>query len=149
MDKTTLIIIMILLLLLLLPLVSSLVFSGSSSKGKSKKAAPAASRSTRKKGPRTFDELRRIVRTRGSSTEALKEALNELLLHYGKIPDKLGSRGHPDFDYYRDVIFSACRHRNIDKDTLLAFDRGLRDKNPQYRKEIDEAVKGGLESRGI
>lgn len=146
MDKTTLTVIMILLLILLIPLVGTLVFpKKDKQKPKSKPAAP--SQGARKKGPRSFDELRKAIKNKESSTADLKEALNELLLHYGKIPDKLGARSHPDFDYYREVLFSACRHRNIDKDTLLEFDKGLRQKNPQYSPQIDEAIKGGLESR--
>lgn len=148
MDKTILIISMMLLLIILLPLVTSLVFSKPAEK-KATKVPSAPNPPERKKGPRAFEELRRVIKSKKSSTAVLKEALDELLLHYGKIPPKLGIRSHPDFDYYRDILFAVCRHPNIDKDILLAFDRGLREKNSQYRREIDEAVKGGLESRGM
>jgi len=86
-------------------------------------------------------------RNQHSSTQKLQEALKLVLEHHGTIHPKLGSRAHPDFDSYSEILFNIARHQHISKDVLLKFDKALQKQNPEYKKEINEALMRGLNSR--
>ena len=62
---------------------------------------------------------------------------------------KLGIRAHPESDVYMDIIFKLCRHKNTNKNIILAFMKQLEKSNPEYKKEINDAMMRGLNSRGI
>lgn len=100
--------------------------------------------------PRTdLEFLRTIVKNRQSTVEELKEALDLVLKYHGKIPKKLGLRSHPDSQIYMDILFSICRHPNANKDIVVNFDRELGRLNPDYKKDLNDAMMRGLNSRGV
>jgi len=118
------------------------------------KKEPKKEKKVQSKTPKTLqdtslDALRKVFRVESSSKEKLKEAVELVLKHHGTIHAKLGSRSHPDFDAYAEILFYLGRHKNSDKDIVLTFDKGLSSKNPSYKKEINDALMRGLNSRGI
>jgi hypothetical protein len=48
-----------------------------------------------------------------------------------------------------DILFKAARHPNIDKNTIVKFNAALEKLNPEYKKEINDALMRGLNSRGL
>lgn len=97
----------------------------------------------------TLPGLRKIIRNSHSTTKELEDALNLVLKYYGDIHPKLGVRTHPDFDNYSEILFTIARHKHINKDLILKFDKELERRNPEYKKEISDALMRGLNSRGI
>ncbi len=97
----------------------------------------------------TLEDLRKVIKNKKSTEAELKEALETVIKKYGKVHKKLGLRAHPDFDIYMDMLFTICRHPNTNKDIIVQFDRDLGRLNPEYKKEINEAITKGLNSRGI
>jgi len=93
--------------------------------------------------------LRKIIRNPEATSEELADALQLVLKYHGTIHPKLGMRPHPDFDSYGDILFQIGRHKHINKDILLRFNKELEKNNPSYAKEIDDALMRGLNSRGI
>lgn len=96
-----------------------------------------------------LEHLRSIIKDKKSSTEELRKALELIIKYHGTIHQKLGLRAHPDFDPYIDILFSVCRHANADKDMIINFDKSLVAANPEYKKDINEAVTRGLNSRRV
>lgn len=96
----------------------------------------------------TLDSLVDIVKNKRSDSKKLSETLSLIIEHYGVIGKKMGIRPHKDFDIYMDVLFSICRHPHTTKDIILDFDKELERLNPEYKKEINEAISKGLYSRG-
>ncbi|QFR50340.1 hypothetical protein FJR48_11625 [Sulfurimonas lithotrophica] len=94
-----------------------------------------------------LNSLRHIIRNRNSSKAQLSEAVDLVIKHHGKIPDKMGLRLNPQFDVYMEMMISLCRHKNATKDIVLKFDRELTRGNPDYKSEINDAVTKGLNSR--
>lgn len=90
-----------------------------------------------------------IIKNKKSTAKELSDALNLMLKHHGTIAPKLGARSHPDFDIYMGILFAICRHPNTNKDIILNFNRELDKKNPAYKKDINDAVAKGLNSRGV
>nr|WP_321267334.1 hypothetical protein [uncultured Sulfurimonas sp.] len=117
---------------------------------KKKKAVIQKNTSTNKKSSNTdLEYLRSIIKKKKTTTKELKEALDLILKHHGKVHEKLGLRAHPDFDVYMDILFTICRHPNTNKDIVIKFDRELGRLNPEYKQEIDEAITKGLNSRRV
>ena len=112
------------------------------------KKEPHVSR-TSSKMDTDFDSLMAVIKNKESLTQELREALELLIKYHGTVHTKLGLRAHPDFDPYIDVLFTICRHPNTDKDMILSFDRELGRLNPEYKKDINEAVTRGLNSRRV
>jgi uncharacterized membrane protein YvbJ len=90
-----------------------------------------------------------IIRNKKSTAEELEKALLLLIKYHGHIPKKLGLRSHPDFDDYAEVVLRICRHPNTNKDIIINFDKALEKLNPEYIREINDALTKGLNSRGI
>ena len=90
-----------------------------------------------------------IVKKKKTTAKELKEALDLIIKHHGTVHKKLGLRAHPDFDIYTDILFTVCRHPNTNKDILINFDRELERLNPEYKKEINDAITKGLNSRRV
>lgn len=97
--------------------------------------------------PHDFVSLRKIIKNKKSSVKELEEALELILKYYGEIHPKLGIRAHPDFDNYMDVIIRLCRHPRATSKMVVSFDKELRKKNPDYEKDINDAITKGLNSR--
>ena len=95
-----------------------------------------------------LESLRALIKNRNTKKETLKEALDLVIKYHGVIHKKLGVRPHPDFDIYMDILMSICRHPNTNKNLIVDFDAALVKLNPDYKKEINEAITKGLNSRG-
>ncbi len=93
--------------------------------------------------------LLKIIKDKKSSAEELKVALDLVLKHHGVVHKKLGLRAHPDFDIYMDILFTICRHPHTNKNLIVNFDSALEKLNPEYKKEINDSITKGLNSRGI
>ena len=96
-----------------------------------------------------IESLRSIVKNRKSTTKELKEALDLVLKYHGTIHKKLGLRPHPESHAYMDILFNVCRHPNANKEIIVKFDRELGRLNPDYKKDLNEAMMRGLNSRGV
>ena len=95
-----------------------------------------------------FKSLVHVIKSKKSNAAELLEAAEFIIKYYGVVNKKLGMRPHPDFDIYADLLFPICRHKHTNKDIIIYFDRELGKLNPEYKKEINEAVTKGLNSRG-
>lgn len=89
----------------------------------------------------TLDELLGVIKNKKSTTDELKNALDLVMKYHDKI--------HPDFNIYGEMLLRVCRHPNINKDILLKFNRELEKRNEGYKREINDAVTIGLDSRGF
>jgi len=97
----------------------------------------------------SLEYLLKIIKNRASSSAELKNALDLVIKHHGTIHPKLGLRPHPDFDVYGEILLRICRHPNTDKNIILDFDRALESKNEDYKKDINDFITKGLNSRGV
>jgi len=122
-----------------------------SSKGKDKKEIkkkPIVS-PTPSKVKYDFASLLQVIKNKKSTTKELGEALDLLIKYHGTIPKKLGLRVHPDFEIYSEILLRLCRHQNAKKDIVVKFDKELETLNPEYKREINDSLTKGLNSRGI
>ena len=97
----------------------------------------------------TLEKLRDIIKKNSTSKEELQESLELVIKYHGTIPHKLGIRTSPDSDIYMDILFKACRHKNASSEMIVKFSRDLEKLNEEYKKEINDALMRGLNSRGI
>jgi len=125
------------------------MYSSAEKKSKKKQKQVVKKRTTNVEEELDLMALRKIIKTKESSEKELKDALDLILKNYGNITKKLGTRSHPDFDIYMDILFSLCRHKNTNKNLIIGFDKELMRLNPEYKAEINNAVTKGLNSRGI
>ena len=104
---------------------------------------------TSKEAVKSYDleSLMKIIKNKKSSASDLQEALDMIILHYGEIHPKLGTRAHPDFDNYVEIIIRLCHHPRVTSKMVIKFDKELRAKNPEYEREINDTVTKGLNSR--
>ncbi|MDY0115962.1 MAG: hypothetical protein RBR59_00110 [Sulfurimonadaceae bacterium] len=91
--------------------------------------------------------LASVMRRPTSTQKELEEASRLLLKYHGKFHPKMGLRLHPDFSIYHTILIAICRHKNTTKEIILMLDKELTALNPEYKKEINEAVTKGLNSR--
>ena len=96
----------------------------------------------------SLDNLLSIIKNRASTSQELKDALDLVIKYYGTIHPKLGLRPHPDFDVYGEILLRICRHPNTNKNIILDFDRALEAKNEEYKRDINDFITKGLNSRG-
>ena len=99
------------------------------------------------KMPHDLESLKKIIRNKKSSAIQLSEALDLIIKYHGEIHPKLGIRAHPEFDNYMEIIIRLCRHPRADSKMVVKFDKELRAKNPDYEKDINDAITKGLNSR--
>jgi len=97
----------------------------------------------------SLESLLQVIRDKHSTSEELSKALDLIIKYYGVIHPKLGIRSHPDFDVYGEILLRICRHPNTTKDIILKFDRALELRNEAYRREINDFLTKGLNSRGM
>lgn len=95
----------------------------------------------------SFEELLAMIRDKNSTTQELEFATGNILKSYGHIAPKMGIRLHDDFYIYSEIMIRICHHPNTTKELILSFDKELRAKNPQYEKELNDALTKGLNSR--
>jgi len=96
-----------------------------------------------------INSLLDILKNKRSDATKLGEALDLIIKHHGIVHKKLGLRSHPEFDVYMDILFTICRHPNANKDLIINFDKELERLNPDYKKDINEAITKGLNSRRV
>ena len=132
-------------------LVVLLLFFIYTSKNKSKKQKKKKSYTspTPPKPKYDWNTLLKGVRNKQATTQELQETLALILKYHGIIPNKLGIRVNPEFDKYSEVLLRLCRHPNTNKDLIIDFDKELEKRNPEYIKEINDALTKGLNSRGV
>jgi len=150
--EVTLIIKSIVGLVVILAILIFLLFLSPDKEKKKEKTKPVSKKTTpsQKEPSNTdFDYLISVIKKKKSTTEELKEALDLIIKYHGTVHKKLGLRAHPDFDIYMEILFRICRHPNINKDLVVKFDRDLVKLNPEYKKEINEAITKGLNSRRV
>jgi len=97
----------------------------------------------------SLESLLQIIKDKKSTTKELSEALDLVLKHHGTIHPKLGVRTHPDFDVYGEILLRICRHPNTNTKLILNFDKALEAKNEAYKKDINDFITKGLNSRGV
>ena len=90
-----------------------------------------------------------IIKRKTSTAKELQDALDMVIKHHGTVHKKLGLRAHPDFDIYMDILFTICRHPNVNKTIIVKFDNALGKLNPEYKREINDSITKGLNSRGV
>ncbi len=136
------------LIVILMLLVYLFFFSSKSSKKKD-----VVKKTYTKKSPLKVNydlvHLISIIKNKKSTKEELQKALDLIIKYHGTIHKKLGVRVHPDFDNYMDILFTLCRHPNVTTKLIIAFDKELEDRNPEYKPEINNALSKGLNSRGM
>ncbi|MEA1982395.1 MAG: hypothetical protein U9N39_02530 [Campylobacterota bacterium] len=96
-----------------------------------------------------LEKILEIVKNRKSTNKELEDTLNLAIKHHGTIHPKLGTRTHPDFDIYGEILLRICRHPNTSKEIILNFDRELEARNEDYKKDINDFLSKGLNSRGV
>ena len=96
----------------------------------------------------SLDKLLDIIKNRASTAKELKDALDLVIKYHGTIHPKLGLRPHPDFDVYGEILLRICRHPNTNKNIILDFDKALESRNEDYKKDINDFITKGLNSRG-
>ena len=136
------------LLIILGLLVFILVLSSKSKKQEIVKKA-VQKQNQKDKPKRDLESLRAVVKNRKSTVKELKEALDLVLKYHGTIHKKLGLRSHPESQVYTDILFSICRHPNANKNIIINFDKELGRLNPDYKKDLHDAMMRGLNSRGF
>ena len=132
-------VLVVLIFLLYLPTGSS------EKKEKKKKHAPGV----KVRANTDFEHLKNIIKDKNSTKEQLQEAAELIIKHHGTMHKKLGMRAHPESDAYMDILFKLCRHKNTSKSIVLQFNKDLEKINPEYKKEINDALMRGLNSRGV
>jgi len=133
------------LVVILAILIYFFFFAGKKSKKETKKVIKKTN--PKKVDTTTLQHLRSIVKNRETSTQDLQKALNNIIKYHGTIHPKLGTRTHPDFELYKDIIVALCKHPNTSKDLIIKFDKELEARNPNYSVEINKALSQGLNSR--
>ncbi len=118
-------------------------------KSKKKEVAKKVIQEQKAKSRTDLEFLRTIIKNRKSTADELKEALDLVIKYHGTIHKKLGLRPHPESQAYMDILFSICRHPNANKNIIVDFDKELGRLNPDYKKDLHDAMMRGLNSRGV
>ena len=154
MDIKVLIGIIIVLLIILLLLLFLVVLPARRKKKAQEEAARKKAQAAKKQKKELtiydvedFDTLRAKVRRTSLSKEELEETIDLIIKYYSKIPPKLGIRTHPEYDKYLDLMIALARHPQTDKTLILRLDRALHKANPQYKLELNEALRRALNAR--
>ena len=126
-----------------------LLFYMPAQKEKRKKQSKKNTPNKKEKVDFDLEHLRSIVKNKKSTTQELQNALELVIKYHGTMHKKLGLRPHPESDIYMDILFKAARHPNADKGLIIRFNRELEKLNPEYKKEINDALMRGLNSRGL
>lgn len=130
-------------------LVSLLIYTSQSRENKREKKREKKRVKSPLKEEITLESLRKIIKNRNTTEEGLSRALSKVIEKFGTITPKLGTRTHPDFDIYAEMLIVACHHPQTNKDIIIKFEKALQKRNANYSKEINDALAKGLNSRGI
>ncbi len=151
MEASTLITILIILLVLLIPLLLSYLIYPDKKLSKDTKKVKKVEKKVERDSSEalSFEEILKIFVNKKSTKKELRDAIEQLVRHHGKIHAKLGDLPHPDFKRYKELIMALCTNPQADKDIIIAIDQKLRVKNPKYGLNIDDAVNKGIAKRGF
>lgn len=117
---------------------------------KKKVVEPSAQPKEPRKGDyQSLEDLLQVIKNKQSSAEELSCSLDLVMKYHGSIYPKLGIRLHPDFNIYGEMLLRICRHPNTNKNIILKFNRELEKRNEEYKREINDFVTKGLDSRGF
>jgi len=78
------------------------------------------------------------IKSKTTSALELKENLELVLKFHGNIDD---------FSVYEKVLFAITLHPNTNKNLILYFEKELARRNPEYKKQISDAVMDALKAR--
>ena len=134
-------------LIVILTILTILLLMSPKKKTKKKKIEPVVKKNNSIQTD--LASLKAIIKNKKTTKKELKSTLDLVLKHHGNIHKKLGSRSHPDFDTYMEILMIICKHPNTTKDIIIEFDKALVRKNPDYKSDINDAITKGLNSRGI
>lgn len=135
-------------LVVILAILVFVLLKGTKKKKSVEKAKPVK-REVKRDEPVSLQKLLAVIKNKKSTAKELSEALDKIIKYHGTIHPKLGVRAHPDFDIYGEILLRICHHPNTNKDIILNFDRALEAKNEAYKKEINDFLTKGLETRGV
>ncbi len=96
----------------------------------------------------TFECLINNLKDRKSSQSKLERTIELLIKHHGNISHQIDNKTHSDFEKYKEIFLLLCTHKNATTAMILGFDRELAKLNPEYKKDINEAIAKGLKARG-
>ncbi|MDX9813711.1 MAG: hypothetical protein WC144_04855 [Sulfurimonas sp.] len=97
----------------------------------------------------TLQCIFKTIKDKNSSQSELENSLDLLMRYHKNIPDKLGIRTNPEFEYYKEIFFYLCKHKNATTKMILGLDKNLSNANPSYKQEINEAIARGLAARRV
>jgi hypothetical protein len=95
----------------------------------------------------TFDEILEILKNPDSTSSQLQEAIEQVIKHYIKIPDKIGIRESPEFEKYIRLIVYLVKHKNTTSSLIVKLDKELTKNNPSYKVELNEILNKALNTR--
>lgn len=89
----------------------------------------------------TFESLREVVTNRASTNAQLGRAVTIITERFARIdPHRIA--------VYKQMIEALCVHPHTDSKLILRFEKTLREVNPAYSHDIDQALAIGLAARG-
>lgn len=128
--STTLILTLVGLLFLLIALVFVYVWIG-----RTRQPSPESLETVE-----TFESLRGIINNRSSTNTQLHRAVTMMLERFGRIdPHHAGA--------YQHMLETLCVHPHTDSKLILKFEKALRETNPAFTHEIEQALAIGLAAR--
>ena len=136
------------LISILAVLIFFLLYASKKKKEKLEKNIPKKSTPSTKVSSLSLESLLEIIKDKKTSSKELANTLDLVMKHHGKITPKLGLRPHPDFNIYGEIVLRICRHPNTTKKIILNFDKALEAQNEEYKKDINDFITKGLNSRG-
>jgi len=86
----------------------------------------------------TLAELKSIAKDRESEGKKLSFCVDKLLEFELDDSSK---------EEILEILYLIVKHKNSSKEIILKADKGLKDKNQNFKSDIDIAVKAGLDSR--
>lgn len=95
-----------------------------------------------------LEVLLSILKNNNSEATKLAYVLKMILKYHGKIHKNVGTRSHTGFALYSTIFFFLCRHPNTNKNLILTFEKELAALNPDYKREINDALMRSLNTRG-
>lgn len=88
--------------------------------------------------PLTLSDIKEIVKQKDRSAEELEKYADKLLNFSFTATSKKDMI---------DIAFLLAAHKNSNKDIIMKIDKGLKGKNSEFSKDVDVAIKAGLDSR--
>jgi hypothetical protein len=89
----------------------------------------------------TFESLSALIQNRASDNAQLSHAVEMIVKHFGTISSSA-------LPIYKNLLESLCIHPRTDSKLILRFEKALRQANPKYSHEIEQALALGLAARG-